>query len=296
MNRLFFIFVLAVCAAAQNPAVRELGCSPSTASGTTYGCNIAVAPAAYSTNVKYWFVADVANTGAATINFNSLGAKAVKKVQGGVTTALVANDIQAGQYVLLAYDGTNMQMLSGLGNAATCPTCVTSAASLTNNAVVVGGGGQGSATIPADTTTTHALYATAAGPAFRATTAADIPSTLRVHGFGYTFSSTSALTAGLTAWSTIPVACAISAWTIHVFPADTATVDVWMAASGTSDPTVSNTITASAIPAITTGTTLHSTTLTGWTTSVPANANYAINLKAVGGTATTVTLLVECDQ
>lgn len=57
----------------------------------------------------------------------------------------------------------------------TCTTCVTSAASLTNNAVVVGGGGQASFTIATDTTTTHALFATAGAPAFRAVAAGDIP-------------------------------------------------------------------------------------------------------------------------
>lgn len=56
-----------------------------------------------------------------------------------------------------------------------CPTCVTSAASLTNHAVVIGQSGQGAATIGADTTTTHALFATATDPAFRAIATGDIP-------------------------------------------------------------------------------------------------------------------------
>jgi len=56
-----------------------------------------------------------------------------------------------------------------------CPTCVTSAASLTNNAVVLGGGGQAASTIAADTTTTHALFATAGAPAFRALATTDLP-------------------------------------------------------------------------------------------------------------------------
>lgn len=56
-----------------------------------------------------------------------------------------------------------------------CATCVTSAASLTNNAVVLGGGGRATSTLSADTTTTHALFATAGAPAFRAVVAGDIP-------------------------------------------------------------------------------------------------------------------------
>jgi hypothetical protein len=100
-----------------NTVVRELGCIAS-GSGTAQACSIPFAPSAYAQYVKYWFVSSAANTAAMTINFNGLGAKTIKKVQGGITTDLVANDIQANQYVLLAYDGTNMQMLSELGNAA----------------------------------------------------------------------------------------------------------------------------------------------------------------------------------
>jgi hypothetical protein len=53
-----------------------------------------------------------ANTGAATLNVNTLGAKAIKK-NGAV--ALAAGDISAGQIVLLVYDGTNFQVVGGGG-------------------------------------------------------------------------------------------------------------------------------------------------------------------------------------
>ena len=56
-----------------------------------------------------------------------------------------------------------------------CPTCVTSAASLTSNAVVIGGGGQATSTISVATTTTYALFATAGAPAFRAIASGDLP-------------------------------------------------------------------------------------------------------------------------
>lgn len=48
---------------------------------------------------------------------NALGAKSIVKAAGGITTALADNDIRAGQWVDVVYDGTNMQMQSGLGNA-----------------------------------------------------------------------------------------------------------------------------------------------------------------------------------
>lgn len=118
--RSFFLAVAAFSTVAAqvnvNRPVRELSCSAATASGTTYACSPPVDPGAYRAGAVYFFKADVANTGAATINFTAHGAKSIKKPQGGVTTNLVANDIQAGQWVTLIYDGSNMQMISQIGN------------------------------------------------------------------------------------------------------------------------------------------------------------------------------------
>lgn len=85
----------------------------------TYVVTLAPAPAAYVTGEHYRFKANTANTGACTVNFNSLGAKTIKKAAGGITTDLADNDIRAGQWVDMVYDGTNMQMQSLLGNAPT---------------------------------------------------------------------------------------------------------------------------------------------------------------------------------
>lgn len=87
--------------------------------GSTDAYVITLTPAitAYVTGAHYWFKANTANTGAATININSVGAKTIVKAAGGITTALSDNDIRAGQWVDLVYDGTNMQMQSLLGNA-----------------------------------------------------------------------------------------------------------------------------------------------------------------------------------
>jgi len=177
-----------------------------------------------------------------------------------------------------------------------CATCVTSAAALTSNALVIGGGLQASSTISADTTSTHALFATAGAPAFRALAAGDIPSGLRARAIGTSWGDTggSALSSGSVVYLTVPYACTISAWNMTV-DAGTATIDIWKIASGTAIPTVSNTITASALPAISTGTAIHSTTLTGWTTSVSANDIFGFSLKTVA-TAKYVDIDVECDQ
>jgi len=96
-----------------------------------------------------------------------------------------------------------------------------------------------------------------------------------------------------TAYFTVPHACTIAAWNITV-NAGTGTFDIWKVATGTAIPTSANSITASAKPAISTGTAIHSTTLTGWTTSMSANDVVAINLKTVA-TATYASLVVECN-
>lgn len=85
-------------------------------SNDTYACSPAPSLGSYSTGQRIQFKAATANTGVATVNFNSLGARTIKKLQGGVTTDLADNDIRAGQWITVIYDGTNMQMQSQLGN------------------------------------------------------------------------------------------------------------------------------------------------------------------------------------
>lgn len=77
--------------------------------------------AAYAAGQMFYFVAAGDNTGAVTLNLNSLGAKNVTK---DGTTALVAGDIKSGEVVVVVYDGTRFQMVSpgtpifGAGTAA----------------------------------------------------------------------------------------------------------------------------------------------------------------------------------
>ncbi len=126
--------------------------------------------------------------------------------------------------------------------------------------------------------------------------AARLPANTRVRSFGTTFGDTagSALTSGSVVYFTIPYTCTIAGWNATV-DAGTVTFDVWKIATGSAIPTVSNAITASALPAISTGTALHSTTLTSWTTSVAANDIFGIQLKTVA-TAKFAELDIECDQ
>lgn len=71
----------------------------------------ATAPAAftaYAAGQSFGLVAAGNNTGAVTLNVNSLGAKDVTR-RGA--TALVANDIKSGEVVLVVYDGTRFQLI-----------------------------------------------------------------------------------------------------------------------------------------------------------------------------------------
>jgi hypothetical protein len=85
------------------------------ASGTdTYTATITPAITAYSNTQRFYIKFPNANTGAATLNLNSLGAKSIKK---NGNTDLAATDIKTGQIYCLAYDGTNFQILTWIGAA-----------------------------------------------------------------------------------------------------------------------------------------------------------------------------------
>jgi hypothetical protein len=96
-----------------------------------------------------------------------------------------------------------------------------------------------------------------------------------------------------TTYFTVPFACTIAAWNITV-DTGTITFDVWKIGTGTAIPTVANSIVASAAPAISTGTAIHSTTLTGWTTSVTANDIFGVNINTVAS-ATKASLTLQCN-
>ena len=100
-----------------------------------YAITLSPAIASYVTGTSYRFKANTANTGAATLNINGIGAEAIKKAAGGITTDLSSNDIRAGQWVEVVWDGTNFQMISLLGNApsSSAPTTATTTSTGTQN-------------------------------------------------------------------------------------------------------------------------------------------------------------------
>lgn len=74
-----------------------------------YAITVTPAPTAYVTGQVFRFKAGTANTGACTLDVNSLGAKTIKKNYNSDTTT---GDILANQIVEVIYDGTNFQMQS----------------------------------------------------------------------------------------------------------------------------------------------------------------------------------------
>jgi hypothetical protein len=74
---------------------------------------------AYAAGQMFYFVAASANTGAVTINIDSLGAKSITR---DGTTALAAGDIQSGEVCVIVYDGTQFQLVNGASQSASIVT------------------------------------------------------------------------------------------------------------------------------------------------------------------------------
>jgi hypothetical protein len=74
-----------------------------------YAITLKQTPSAYVTGMLLMFSANTANTGACTLNVNSLGAKALKSLHDQDPQD---NYIEAGSVIMVVYDGTNFQILS----------------------------------------------------------------------------------------------------------------------------------------------------------------------------------------
>lgn len=86
--------------------------------GTTDDYAISLTPTPVSLTaiigVPITFKANTANTGACTLNINTLGAIAIKK---NFNVDLATGDILAGQLITVAYDGTSFQRIGGGGGS-----------------------------------------------------------------------------------------------------------------------------------------------------------------------------------
>jgi hypothetical protein len=121
-----------------------------TVSGTdTLTGTLSPAPTTYAAGNLFSFVAANTNTGAATINLNSLGAKSITKLG---STALAAGDILSGQVHLIEYDGTRFQLLNpsassvssiSFGSTGLTPATATTGAVTVSGTLAAANGGTG---------------------------------------------------------------------------------------------------------------------------------------------------------
>lgn len=122
MRILLLLSALAALAFGQSPVVRSNTLQAGTptycsdgGANDTYTCTVTPTLTAYTTGMVVIFKPNTANTGAATLNIDAIGAKAI------VTAANVAlsdNDLVAGRFYSLYYDGTSLRMHQDLTAAA----------------------------------------------------------------------------------------------------------------------------------------------------------------------------------
>lgn len=95
--------------------------------------------ASFSDGMVLWFVAGADNTGAATVDVNSVGALAIRKISSGSDVALAAGDIKNGQYHRLVYSAAANSAAGGwiLTNPADAGGDVTGPASSTDGGLVL---------------------------------------------------------------------------------------------------------------------------------------------------------------
>lgn len=80
-----------------------------------YVITLSPVPSSYTSGMMIYFKANTVNTGAATLNVNSLGAKTIVKY---VNTTLNSGDIAAGMFCTVIYDGTNFVLQNPIANVA----------------------------------------------------------------------------------------------------------------------------------------------------------------------------------
>lgn len=83
-----------------------------TAGGSANARTLTLSPAllAYAAGVSVEFLSADNNTGATTININSLGTRNILKMKNGTLSALESGDIKSGGIYRITYDGTQFQI------------------------------------------------------------------------------------------------------------------------------------------------------------------------------------------
>lgn len=108
--------------------------------GTTAGtvnvqtCSCSPAITTYTTGMKIRVKAGLTNTSSLTLNVNSIGAKTVKTAQG---SALTGGEFRTGYQYELVYDGTDLILLTCLGNSISPYEVVTATGSVQGDAAAL---------------------------------------------------------------------------------------------------------------------------------------------------------------
>jgi hypothetical protein len=132
---------------------RDHAMSTTTVAGSANAITLAysVAPAAYVQGQKFTFKATAANTGATTVNVNSLGALSLFKKSAAGVVACSGGEIQNGDIVEIEHDGTQFQIVGGAANAGFAETMGTIASAGT---VAIGGAAANYLSVTGTTTIT----------------------------------------------------------------------------------------------------------------------------------------------
>lgn len=121
-------------------AWNQAGYAADAGSSDTYAITLPIIPSAYYEGMVVQFKANTANTGAATLNVNSLGAKTIKKLASGSKADLSTGDIAANMIGILIYDGTDFLLISSQQPRPIYGTGQTTVAGGTTGAVTIAHG------------------------------------------------------------------------------------------------------------------------------------------------------------
>lgn len=122
---------------------------------------------------------------------------------------------------------------------------------------------------------------------------ANLPTNALIDSIGITIDgSGSVITTGVKGDIFIPYAATINSVTMLADQTGSCVIDIWKVAYASYPATVSNTITASAVPTISSSNKSQDTTLTGWTTSISAGDCIRFNVNSAS-TITRVTLVLK---
>ena len=126
----------------------------------------------------------------------------------------------------------------------------------------------------------------AGGLGFTPAGSLELTNNQRIRGLPATiYQNGSPLTSGIKADIYVPFSGVITGITLLGDQTGSVVLDVWKAAYASYPPTVVNTITAAALPTISSGLKYQDQVLTGWTTALSAGDTLRLNLNSVSGFA-----------